>query len=229
MTAAPGEAPQTPREPARGAAFVRVEEVLLPRHDVAVAWRTVLAAPGNLARLPALARAAAALPLAAALGAGDRRAARGLGGLALAGLGVDRVEVLAGEQWDAWLRASVRPDGLRLVEHARAGGLALVLVSTGLRALVDPLARALAADALVAARLDARDGVATGRVHDGRDPGWLEALAAARGWSLAASWGYGTDLSDVELLEAVGSPCVVRPDLRLARRAAQAGWPTVGG
>ncbi len=49
-------------------------------------------------------------------------------------------------------------------------------------------------------------------------------LARERDISLAHSYGYGDSLNDVPLLETVGNPCAINPDLRLRRYAKHRGW-----
>lgn len=49
-------------------------------------------------------------------------------------------------------------------------------------------------------------------------------LARERGLDLAHSYGYGDSLNDVPLLETVGNPVAINPDLRLRRYAKRRGW-----
>jgi len=52
-----------------------------------------------------------------------------------------------------------------------------------------------------------------------------EAWAEEQGVSLEDAWFYTDSKTDLKLLERVGHPVVVHPDRRLARIAAQRGWP----
>ncbi len=49
-------------------------------------------------------------------------------------------------------------------------------------------------------------------------------LAKKRGLDLTHSYGYGDSLNDVPLLETVGNPCAINPDIRLRRYAKRRGW-----
>jgi hypothetical protein len=49
-------------------------------------------------------------------------------------------------------------------------------------------------------------------------------LARERGLDLAHSYGYGDSLNDVPLLETVGNPVAINPDMRLRRYAKRRGW-----
>jgi phosphoserine phosphatase len=54
---------------------------------------------------------------------------------------------------------------------------------------------------------------------------WAERFAAEHDVDLAASYFYTDSISDLPLLERVGHPVVVNPDLRLRRLARKRGWP----
>jgi phosphoserine phosphatase len=210
----------------RAAAFVRVEETLLPAGAIPAALEGARSAPGLGERLLRLGAVGVGLPALGALALHDRRRALRLAGLTWRGLTTDRVEILAAERAEL-LAESARPGGLELIARARAAGHAIVLLSHGLEETLRPLARRLEADALLAGRLEVRDGVATGRVleHDrtGRAVRWAEGA----GVSLEGSYAYGSDLGDLDLLRRVGFPCAVNPDRVLRREAARASWPVL--
>jgi phosphoserine phosphatase len=54
---------------------------------------------------------------------------------------------------------------------------------------------------------------------------WAERFAAEYDVDLAASTFYTDSISDLPLLERVGQPVAVNPDLRLRRLARRRGWP----
>jgi putative phosphoserine phosphatase/1-acylglycerol-3-phosphate O-acyltransferase len=54
---------------------------------------------------------------------------------------------------------------------------------------------------------------------------WAERFAAAEGIDLDRSYFYTDSITDLPVLERVGEPRVVNPDLRLRRVAARRGWP----
>lgn len=55
----------------------------------------------------------------------------------------------------------------------------------------------------------------------------LRALAAERGYDLAACYAYTDSMSDLPMLEAVGHPVVVNPEPELRDLAEDRGWPIV--
>ena len=211
----------------RPAAFVRVEGVLLPPHTLRCALYLGAATPGLPERVARWGGWLASAPLAAGLAVLDRRSLRRLATYHLRGLSRDRVQALGAEYAERFLgEEALRPAGLELVERARTEGKALVLVSRGLRPALGALAARLGALELVASELEFRDDVATGRFEEPQ-AGWVEGTAARLGLNLAGSYGYGVDLADAGLLERVGYPCAVSPDLGLRRRAAREGWPVL--
>jgi HAD superfamily hydrolase (TIGR01490 family) len=105
-----------------------------------------------------------------------------------------------------------------------------VLVTGSLDFLIEPLARELRVDEVVAAALEERDdrftgALATTPLSDVEKARRLSALAAARGINLAVSHAYGDSIADLAMLEAVGFPHAVNPDERLRAIAARRGWP----
>jgi phosphoserine phosphatase len=56
---------------------------------------------------------------------------------------------------------------------------------------------------------------------------WMRHWAATEGIDLAASHGYADSHSDLPLLEAVGHPVAVRPDVPLSRHARRRHWTVV--
>lgn len=224
----PATAPAEPTRALLTAAFVRIEETLLPTRDLEAALYLLARAPGVVGRLKRLGALAAALPALGVAGLADRRLHRRLSLLPCAGLGRDRVETLLGEHAEHHLLTlPLRPRGLEVLARARQGGHRVILVTSSLTAALAPLAARVGADALVGDDLEYRDGVATGKVLEGRRGAWLDDLARTEGLSLSGCYAYGTDAEDEAMLRAVGFPCAVNPDLRLRRVAEREGWPVI--
>lgn len=210
------------------AAFLRVEETLLPRHAVRASLALATASPGLGERWGRLGALAAAAPLLAGLGVADRRLQARLCALHLRGLSADRVALLAPEAFAGLTAGDLRPGGLEVIERARRHGHRVVLVTSGLQEALAPVAAAAGADALVGGALELRDDAVTGRLLPPSllaGPGAVAEFAAREGIELRGSYAYGSDLADLPLLGAVGFPCVVNPDWRLAREARLRGWP----
>ena len=95
--------------------------------------------------------------------------------------------------------------------------------------MAEPLAATLGLDAVLCSRLEVEAGRFTGRIVEplcfGRGKvSWAERWAASLGVDLAASAFYTDSFNDLPMLERVGHPVAVNPDLRLARHARRRGW-----
>lgn len=213
--------------PHKTAAFVRIEETLLGSHELLASLYMALNAPGPGRRLGRLGAFAASLPALGLLKLGDRLRMRRLAALQLRGLGRDRIEVLSSELYPRFLSGKLRREGLELIERLRADGHAVVLRTGFLADALRPILDEVPAEALVGNRLEYRDGKATGKLLEtwSDRPGWLRDYARREHINLRGSYGYGADAADRELLQEVGFPCVVNPDLRMRREATREGWP----
>ena len=121
------------------------------------------------------------------------------------------------------------PRGLRRVREHVDAGHRVVLVTGALEEVVRPLAELLEVE-LRGARLRSVDGVFDGDLAD--TPPSAEArgslvrrLAEETGVALPDCFAYADSISDLSMLEAVGHPVPVNPDLRLASVARRRGWP----
>jgi HAD superfamily hydrolase (TIGR01490 family) len=148
------------------------------------------------------------------------------------GLRRDFLLAKAEEMFEFEIRPKLYAYAEPLIAQDRADGLRLVLVSGGIDFNLDPVARYLGFDDLIANRLVFENGEATGEIV----PPLLaeeEKVAAIRRYcreynvNSAESKAYSDSLSDVPMLEAVGHPAVVNPGRRMKRLAKQRGWPVL--
>jgi HAD superfamily hydrolase (TIGR01490 family) len=116
-----------------------------------------------------------------------------------------------------------------LKKHRQAGDRVLIISATG-EHIVGPIARFLGVDDFLAINLVAREGHYTGQTRGvltyqqgkvQRLLGWLQ----EQNENLHASSGYSDSANDVPLLSVVNLAYAVNPDTRLAKIAAQQGWP----
>lgn len=118
----------------------------------------------------------------------------------------------------------------RLREHQAAGHVT-VLISAGLKYLLEPVAEDLGFDHLLCTDLEVGpSGILTGRTKgpvcsERHKRGLAAKLADALGMDLKGSSAYGDHHADIPLLELVGRPHVVEPTDRLRKVAAERGWP----
>src|SRR4051794_21182376 len=123
------------------------------------------------------------------------------------------------------------PAAVRRIRAHRAAGHHTVLITGAIRPLTRPLTPLF--DHIEAADLavDAR-GVCTGFLASSPLVGesraaWMQSYATDNGFDMKASYGYADSHSDLPLLEAVGNPVAVRPDVPLYRHARRSHWDVV--
>ena len=116
-----------------------------------------------------------------------------------------------------------------LDEH-RAAGRLIVLVTGSIDFIIEPLARELGIEHVIAPSLVESDGCFTGEldgppVGDGEKARRMNAFADQHGIDMRASHAFGDSIADLPMLEAVGHAHAVNPDKALAATAARRGWP----
>jgi HAD superfamily hydrolase (TIGR01490 family) len=136
----------------------------------------------------------------------------------------------------AWYERDVRPwlypqMAERVAEHRRAGHV-VALVTSATRYLAGPLAAELGIDHFLVTQLVVRDGAFTGEAvrplcYGAGKVHWARELAVREGIDLGASYFYTDSVTDLPLLDAVGHPRIVHPDVPLRRLAQQRGWPVL--
>ncbi len=151
--------------------------------------------------------------------------------------GLSEAELRDVSQWviDEWLAARTRTDVLRVLRGHQADGHTIVLLSGTFEPLAVAIAEWLGADAALGMRLEMRAGRCTGRTLPPlpQGKGKLERLRlyldeTGKDLDLSAAYAYADSHADLPLLEAVGHPVAVYPDLILAQRAAERAWPVIG-
>jgi HAD superfamily hydrolase (TIGR01490 family) len=188
--------------------------------------------PNPVRSVLSLARAALAAPRMALAEMVDRRRFNELLFSVYEGISHDRLHLLADEAFEASVRKEVYPGARDLVQRCLSQGHQVILVSGALDVIMDRLAAYLGATASIANRLEFKDGYATGRLKRPIVAGPEKARlvrewAKLRGEDLDGCFAYSDSYSDVPMLSVVGHPCVVNPDLRLAKLARTYAWPVV--
>jgi fatty acyl-CoA reductase len=144
------------------------------------------------------------------------------------GLEYDVMKQLGREALDAVTLRRIYPAGMRRIrEHKRAGHRVLLLTGA-LDVVVEPLAELLDVE-VDCAHLLVKDGRLTGDLQAPPPAGeargtLLEEYAARGGIVLSESFAYADSLSDLPMMELVGTPVAVNPDARLSQVAGQRGW-----
>jgi putative phosphoserine phosphatase/1-acylglycerol-3-phosphate O-acyltransferase len=177
----------------------------------------------------AVARTAVSL-LESAFGRIDNREliARGMHGWA--GKRVADLEALGEELYRRELQGNVFPEMRALIEEHRRKGHVLVLASSAASFQLAAAARDLGIDHVLCTRLEARDGVLTGKTKGPILWGRAKADAVRdfcrkQGLDLARSYFYADGDEDAALMRLVGQPRPTNPGESLAREAESRGWP----
>lgn len=138
------------------------------------------------------------------------------------------LEEIAAESFPRMIQ-ELYPGAATLVAELRSAGREVTLATSSLDLIVRPLAEHLGAGEVIASSLEYADGLSTGRFQGlplFKEEKTRQVLAFLRKRGIAAGdCSFYTDsIHDLSLLEAVGEPVAVNPDLRLARAARRRGW-----
>jgi HAD superfamily hydrolase (TIGR01490 family) len=144
---------------------------------------------------------------------------------------VERVTDIVTRYLDELILPYIYAEARSLIAAHRAAGQDVIIVSSSGHEVVDPIARLLGADSVIATRLQVAGGRYTGQVefyaYGEAKAARVRELAAERGYRLADCYAYSDSVTDLPLLQVVGHPHAVNPDRNLRRIAAQRGWPVL--
>jgi putative phosphoserine phosphatase/1-acylglycerol-3-phosphate O-acyltransferase len=163
---------------------------------------------------------------------GDPLKGGGLAFEALAGQTEDTLADLGERLFVQKIAGTIRREARELVRAHQRMGHTVAVSSAATEYQIRPVARDLGIEHLVCTRLEARDGVLTGRTR-GRmlwGPGkarGVRAFARAHGVDLVRSHGYGNGVEDIDFLATVGHPVALSPDAGLRDAAGRFGWPVL--
>jgi HAD superfamily hydrolase (TIGR01490 family) len=148
----------------------------------------------------------------------------------LRGLARTTLEEIARESFESALKGDLYPEAVELLRGLQAGGRRVMLATSSLDIIVEPLARHLRVDGLLATALEFKDGACTGRflgtpMFRREKKNRVLSFLAAEGVPAGDCSFYSDSIYDLPLLDAVGSPVAVNPDFRLRRIARMRGWP----
>ena len=136
---------------------------------------------------------------------------------------------------DLVVRANLHPGAVRRIAEDRAAGRRLVLATASYRFYVEPIARRLGFDDVIAtgsvlglddrihARIDGDNNYGPAKLR--LIQGWMAAQGLARDGARVRF--YSDHVSDAPVLEWADEPFAVNPSARLRRLAVRRGWPTL--
>lgn len=131
--------------------------------------------------------------------------------------------------WNDKLKERLYPRMKEVIEEHRRSGRRIVIVTTGLRELVQHSKKALGEDIeVIGVEMHAHEGrwlgTVEGPLYGVHKAAAVAAYAAKNGIDLAQSYAYSDHFSDAAFLSAVGHPVAVNPDFRLRLLARRKGW-----
>ena len=149
----------------------------------------------------------------------------------LAGSTQDDLDKAGDELFRSKIAGMVYPGARALIEAHLAKGHTVVIASSATLPQIEPTARDLGVEHVLATMLEVDDdGRLTGQVAgpirwgQGKADAMAE-FAAASGIDLADSFGYSNGAEDLPMLESVGRPRPLNPDRKLADEARKRQWP----
>ena len=143
----------------------------------------------------------------------------------LDGFSVEELQALVGDAMEPVLRPLVYAEPLHLVQHHRARGERVYIVSATLQEIVEAIADDLDFDGALGTLCEVESGVYTGRALRALHAEEKARAIGELGHDLAESTAYSDSHTDLPFLDAVGYPVAVNPDRALRRIAAARGWP----
>jgi HAD superfamily hydrolase (TIGR01490 family) len=150
----------------------------------------------------------------------------------LRGIQRSRLELIARESFTTRLRGDLFPSAVALVQKLQREGRRVMLATSSLDFIVAPLAEHLHVDGVLATTMEFVDGVCTGNFigtpmfrREKKDR--VLAFIAGQGVTPRECSFYSDSIYDLPLLDAVGTPVAVNPDILLRRIARRRGWTII--
>lgn len=130
------------------------------------------------------------------------------------------------------VRPLILPAAIRCVRNHQERGHAVAIVTASTPYIARLVAQELGIATLLATELAVTGDLFTGALvgapcFGAEKVGRAQDFAAQHGCTLRDAWFYTDSHSDLPLLQAVGHPQIVRPDLRLRWAAQRNGWPVL--
>ncbi len=148
----------------------------------------------------------------------------------LRGIRRDVLEEVAHLAYERSIAPALFPDAIAHIEALHRAGEETAIATSSVDIIVEPLAKRLGIDALISSSVEFdEDGRCTGRFLDlptfgGTKQTKVLSFLEERGIAPEACAFYSDSIYDLPLLESVGTPIVVNPDILLARHAKKSGW-----
>lgn len=139
---------------------------------------------------------------------------------------------LAEDIYERDIQRKLWPETVDLTREHLAKGHEVWLISATPQLVGSVIAKRLGLTGALGTKVEAVDGVFTGRLdgpvlHGDRKAAVAETFALERGANLDDCWAYSDSRNDIPLLSLVGNRVVVNPDATLAKHARDHGWTII--
>ena len=126
----------------------------------------------------------------------------------------------------------IRPEMYKIIEEHRKNKGKLVLLSSAIPYLCEPIARHLKMEDVVCSRLETKEGLFTGKpvkklVFGKEKAVRMKEYCKEHNLPLETAWYYGDAYTDRFILQSVGNPVCVKPEFKLKWFAKKRGWKII--
>lgn len=147
----------------------------------------------------------------------------------VAGHRVEELRAIGEEVFDEFMAMRIWPGTRAIAQWHLDRGHRVWLVTAAPVEIAEVIARRLGLTGALGTVAESIDGVYTGRLvgemlHGEGKAVAVQGLAAAEGLDLDRCYAYSDSSNDLPMLELVGHPCAVNPDVRLRAHARGQGW-----
>ena len=142
------------------------------------------------------------------------------------------VKSLASKHIIPEMKRTIRPEIIEALDFHRKNNARLVLLSSAPPYLCDPIADYLSMDDVVCSQLETENGRFTGRavgrlVFGTEKSVRMKAYCASHNFPIDTAWYYGDAYTDRYVLQSVGIPVCVKPEIKLWWMAKRRGWKVI--
>lgn len=147
----------------------------------------------------------------------------------LKGLKEEEVNAMARDHVVPLLLEMIRDEIRDEIAMHRENNAKIILLSSALPYLCIPVANQLKMDDVVCSHLEVKDGHFTGHAERnlvfGREKAVrMKEYCTSNGFQLDTAWYYGDAFTDRFVMQSVGNPVAVKPEIKLRWMASRKGW-----
>ncbi|STC69447.1 HAD family hydrolase [Corynebacterium pilosum] len=146
----------------------------------------------------------------------------------VAGWSVDEVRRITDETLHSVVTPAIYTEARELIAFHKAAGHEIVIISASAIQLVEPIAKELGIEHVVATEMEVKDGRFTGNITrylkgEAKADAIVE-LSKRYNLDLENSYAYSDSATDIPMLAQVGNPVAVNPDRAMKKHALEHGW-----